>query len=81
MKKPLLLQLFWPGLLLAQQGIPVPVMATCDNLVSNFLSQYNIPSATFALAKDGKLVYMRAFGHADIAQTESTQPYHILHNP
>lgn len=62
----------------AQTGIPIPTMTTCDNLVNNFLATYNIPSATFALAKDGKLVYMRGFGNANIAGTEPTQPYHLF---
>jgi len=38
----------------------------------------SIPGATFALAKDGKLVYMRSFGNANIAGTEPTQPYHLF---
>lgn len=62
----------------AQTGIAVPEMSNCDNLVSSFLSQYDIPGATFALAKDGKLVYMRGFGEADLAETEPTQPYHLF---
>ncbi|MEM6346035.1 MAG: serine hydrolase [Bacteroidota bacterium] len=53
-------------------------MSHCDNQVNSFLNQYDIPSATMAIAKDGKLVYMRAFGNADIAGTELTQPYHMF---
>ncbi|MDO8366499.1 MAG: serine hydrolase [Saprospiraceae bacterium] len=60
----------------AQTGIPSPQMAACDGLVSDFLSTYNIPGATFAMTKNGKLVYLRAFGQADLAGTEPTQPYH-----
>lgn len=62
----------------AQTGIPVPEMSSCDNLVSQLLTQYDIPGATFALAKDGKLVYMRGFGHADLDGQEATQPYHLF---
>lgn len=62
----------------AQTGIPVPGMSSCDILVNQFMNTYDIPSATFALSKNGKLVYMRAFGHADIAKTEETQPYHMF---
>ena len=62
----------------AQTGIYIPQMATCDNLISNFLATYNIPGASFALAKDGKLVYHRAFGNANISGTEVTQPYHLF---
>ena len=50
----------------AQTGINIPQMNTCDNLVSTFMETYDIPGATFALAKNGKLVYHRAFGNADL---------------
>ncbi len=62
----------------AQTGIPVSQMASCDTQVSDFLKKYDIPGATFALAKDGKLVYLRAFGYANIGRTEPTQPYHLF---
>ena len=62
----------------AQNGIAVPQMSNCDNLVTQFLNQYDIPGATFALAKNGKLVYMRSFGDADLAGQEETQPYHMF---
>ncbi|MEM6348153.1 MAG: hypothetical protein AAF927_30005 [Bacteroidota bacterium] len=58
----------------AQTGIPVPNMSHCDNQVNSFLNQYDIPSATMAIAQDGKLVDMRAGGNAELAGTEHTQP-------
>ena len=64
--------------LYAQTGIAVPQMSQCDNLVNNFLATYNIPGATFTLSKDGKIVYMRAFGYADRAKTIPTQPHDLL---
>lgn len=62
----------------AQTGIPVPEMSHCDNQISSFLTQFDIPGATVAISKDGKLVYMRAFGNADVAGQETTQPYHMF---
>lgn len=62
----------------AQNGIDVPEMSNCDNLVAQFMSTHGIPGATFAMAKDGNLVYMRSFGHADLAGTEETQPHHLF---
>ncbi|MEM9986691.1 MAG: serine hydrolase, partial [Bacteroidota bacterium] len=62
----------------AQTGIPIPGMSHCDQLVNNFLSTYDIPGATFAMAKDGKLVYARGFGEANLAGTELTQPHHLF---
>lgn len=62
----------------SQNGPYVTQMAHCDNHVTAFMNTYSIPSATMAIAKDGKLVYMRSFGNADLAGTEPTQPYHMF---
>lgn len=79
MKKLYILMVCFLGLRgYAQTGIPVPQMTQCDGLIQNFLSQYNIPGATFAMAKDGKIVYMRAFGYQDVARTVPMQPYTLL---
>ena len=53
-------------------------MGQCDAQMQTFLSNYQIPGATYAITKNGKLVYMRAFGTADRAGTELTQPYHLF---
>ena len=62
----------------AQTGIDVPEMTICDTQAQNFMTTFDIPSMTFALTKDGELKYMRAFGNANIAGTETTQPYHLF---
>lgn len=62
----------------AQTGIPVPEMTQSDVLIKNFLSTYQIPGATVAIAKDGKIVYMRAFGNSDVNNTLPTQPYNLF---
>src|SRR3954464_1278767 len=62
----------------AQTGIPAGSMGPCDTQMYAFLSKYQIAGATLAIAKNGKLVYMRAFGTADQAGTEATQPYHMF---
>ena len=62
----------------AQTGIPVGSMSHCDTQVQAFMNTYQMPGATFAVAKNGKLIYMRAFGNANQAGTEPTQPYHML---
>lgn len=63
---------------MAQTGIAVPSMSHCDQAITQFMTTYNIPGATFAIAKAGKLVYMRSFGTADLAETEVTQPHHMF---
>ena len=62
----------------AQTGIPVGSMSQCDAQVQTLLTNYQIPGATLAIAKNGKLVYMRGFGTANQAGTELTQPYHMF---
>lgn len=61
-----------------QTGIPVPTMTQADNLIRNFMTNYQIPGLTFALAKDGKIVYNRAFGYQNLAKTVPTQPHTLF---
>lgn len=80
MKRLLLLSAFFLFVLsgTAQNGIPVPEMTDCDAQIQSFMSTFDIPSVTMALAKDGELKYMRSFGNATISGSEPTQPYHMF---
>ncbi|MEO8590548.1 MAG: serine hydrolase domain-containing protein [Flavobacteriales bacterium] len=62
----------------AQSGIVVPSMTSCDAEVQSLLATYGVPGAAFALSRNGKLVYDRAFGNADLAHTEATQPHNLF---
>lgn len=62
----------------AQNGPYVSQMSHCDNQITAFLNTYSIPGATVAISKGGKLVYMRAFGNANLAGNEPTQPHHMF---
>lgn len=62
----------------AQTGVAVPALAHCDATVQQFMQRWQVLGASVALAKDGKLVYERAFGYADVARTTPMQPYHLL---
>jgi CubicO group peptidase (beta-lactamase class C family) len=66
-----------PGLSDAATGPAVPEMVGCDALVTDFIERWNLPGLSMALAKDGRLVYMRGFGTVDLDGTEATQPYHM----
>lgn len=46
--------------------------------MQRFIQRWHVLGASVALAKDGKLVYERAFGYADEARTIPLQPYHLL---
>lgn len=69
-----LIQLYSP----AQTGIPVPEMSGCDEQVQEFMDQYGVPGLTLAIARQGRLLYMRAFGHTGLPGSELTQPYHLF---
>lgn len=42
------------------------------------MRRWQVLGASVALTKDGRLVYERAFGYADVARTVPLQPYHLL---
>ncbi len=62
----------------AQSGIAAPALAHCDASMQQFMSRWNVLGASVAVAKDGRLVYERAFGFADGERTVPMQPYHLL---
>ncbi|MBK9193958.1 MAG: serine hydrolase [Flavobacteriales bacterium] len=62
----------------AQTGIAVPSMTACDAAVQDILSTHGVNGASFALAKNGKLVFSRSYGHADLALSETTYPHHLF---
>lgn len=62
----------------AQTGISTPELAPCDAAVQEFMARWNIPGASVAIARHGKLVYARGFGHANLARTKPMTPAHLL---
>ena len=48
--------------------------ARADALITSFMREYEIPAASVAIAKDGRLVHARAFGHRDLAKTRPATP-------
>jgi len=45
-----------------------------DRLMTSFVAEHQIPGASLAVARNGKLVFARGFGYADVEQTEPAQP-------
>ncbi len=45
-------------------------IAVIDTKVATFLSTYNAPGASIAISKDGKLVYSKAYGNADVSANQ-----------
>jgi D-alanyl-D-alanine carboxypeptidase len=49
-------------------------IAAVNTSVTNFMSTYNIPGASLAVSKNGKLVYMKGFGKANTTTGELVTP-------
>ena len=59
----------------AQTGVSSPLMHKTDSIIQAWMTNWSVPGGTVAITKDGKLIYNRAFGHEDQAQTITTKPY------
>ena len=55
-------------------GAAVPGMESYDQLISDFMRKYSIPGGAVAVLRDGKLIYARGFGYADVANKTVVQP-------
>lgn len=49
-------------------------LASFDRLMRQFLAEHHVPGAALAVAKDGRLVYARGFGYADLAEKTPVEP-------
>ncbi len=59
---------------------PPPVtqtdIAALNSKVTSFMTTYNIPGASLAVTKNGKLVYVKGFGKANTTTGEAVTPAH-----
>lgn len=58
----------------AQTGIYIPELAKFDTAMLDLMKQYNVPGGQLAISKDGRLVYNRAFGLANVSSGDSVIP-------
>src|SRR3954462_13642929 len=63
----------------ADQQIPItgaadPKLEAFDKLMLDFLREHNVPGASLAVARNGKIVYARGFGYADVARKQDVEP-------
>jgi N-acyl-D-amino-acid deacylase len=63
-----------PKLQLPVTGESVPELETFDTLMTDFLHKHKVPGAALAITKDGRLVYARGFGYADVEKKEPVAP-------
>jgi N-acyl-D-amino-acid deacylase len=55
-------------------GDAVPGMESFDQMISDLITRWQVPGAAIAVVKDGRLVYARGFGYADVYAGELVQP-------
>lgn len=58
----------------ASSGESVPELQPVERFVSEFMTKFKIPGGQCAVAKDGKLVYLRGFGFSDEARKTPVSP-------
>ena len=55
-------------------GTAVPGMASVDTVISELMTQWDIPGGAVGIVRDGRLVYARGFGYSDVAAQTETAP-------
>jgi N-acyl-D-amino-acid deacylase len=55
-------------------GAAVPGMESYDQTITDFMRKHAIPGGAVAVLRDGKLIYARGFGYADVENKTPVQP-------
>lgn len=68
-----------PRVVTAQEPLPVtgredPALEPFDRMMEGFVREHRVPGASLAVSRDGKLVYARGFGYADVEAKEPVRP-------
>jgi CubicO group peptidase (beta-lactamase class C family) len=58
----------------AATGTAVPTMSSYDSAVQQFMQRWSVPGAAVAVVRDGRLVFARGYGLADVATGAAVQP-------
>ena len=66
--------LFYSVHLNSQTGVYVPQLKAFDSAMQDLMNQYDIPGAQLAITYQGRLVYNRGFGKANIENNELVNP-------
>src|SRR5690242_8680684 len=59
----------WENLIEQERTQPNSI-AQVDNSVITYMKKYNVPGLSIAIAKDDKLIYVKAYGYADVTTHE-----------
>jgi N-acyl-D-amino-acid deacylase len=55
-------------------GAAVPGMASYDQIIPDLMRKYAVPGGAVAVLRDGKLIYARGFGYADVENKAPVRP-------
>lgn len=55
-------------------GVEVPSMKSYDKVIGDMMRKYNLPGGAVAVVHDGRLIYARGFGYADVEHKTLAQP-------
>ena len=58
----------------AQTGAPVPSLARLDDIMQHALAANSVKGGALAVVKDGRLIFARGYGLADVEANEAVQP-------
>lgn len=63
---------------IAMTGQAVPGVQSYDRLVAELMRRWNVPGGAVAVAKDGRLVFARGYGMADVDNGQPVQPHALF---
>src|ERR1039458_8394963 len=55
-------------------GQSMPSLSQLDTIMQTYMTQYSSPGASLAVTVDGRLVFARGYGFAEVATGEFVQP-------
>jgi N-acyl-D-amino-acid deacylase len=71
-------RVIWTDQPMPISGRTSPELARLDELLETLIRQDQLPGATVAVARQGRLVFARGFGYSDVEQQEPMQPDSLL---
>lgn len=54
------------------------IFGDLNKSINKFIGKWDIKGAAIAIAKEGKLVYAKGFGYADVEHNQEVQPYNLF---
>lgn len=55
-----------------------PRFASFDSLMQDFMKEHRVPGASLAVTHDGKVVFARGYGYADVAERQQVTPENLF---